>query len=234
METRRDIQIAGVGTISSGTYDDIDISGVGKSDGDIQCNTIEVSGVGKINGNLVCEKFSAAGTAKVQGDCSFNTLNCSGMSRIFENARGYEVNIEGMFRAENLECEKLRCQGSIKIGKGINAGFIDIDFIGKSRVEEVYGEDIKIRYRKDNKDTSIIEKFIKRKFVCEIIEGDNIFLEGVYAEVVRGKNVTIGEGCKIEFVEYHDTINIHDTAKVEKTSKIEERNGEEKQLIERK
>jgi cytoskeletal protein CcmA (bactofilin family) len=53
-----------------------------------------------------------------------------------------------------------------------------------------------------------------------IIEGDLIYLENTNAKIVRGKNVTIGAGCKIELVEYKESFKKDEKSVVDKYNKI--------------
>lgn len=59
-----------------------------------------------------------------------------------------------------------------------------------------------------------------RRFECDVIEGDEIYLEKTEASTIRGKNIVIGPGCKIESIEYSDELQIHDESKVEQIIKL--------------
>jgi hypothetical protein len=51
--------------------------------------------------------------------------------------------------------------------------------------------------------------------VKESIEGDEITLEGVETPLVVGKNVRIGEGCRIGTVRYSGVLEVSENAAVE-------------------
>ena len=55
---------------------------------------------------------------------------------------------------------------------------------------------------------------------ADIIEGDLIYLENTNAKIVRGNNVTIGTGCKIELVEYKESFKKDEKSIVDKNNKI--------------
>ena len=60
----------------------------------------------------------------------------------------------------------------------------------------------------------------KNELSCNLIEGDNVYLENTIAKTVRGNNVTIGPGCKIELVEYKNNLKMDDEVKVSTHKKM--------------
>jgi hypothetical protein len=54
---------------------------------------------------------------------------------------------------------------------------------------------------------------------ADTIEGDEIFLENTHARIVRGKKITIGEGCEIEMVEYSESLEVSPKARVKHQKK---------------
>jgi len=52
------------------------------------------------------------------------------------------------------------------------------------------------------------------------IEADEIQLENTVADVVRGENIVISNGCRIKLVEYTGVLNITGNAIVEEQRKI--------------
>lgn len=90
-------------------------------------------------------------------------------------------------------------------------------------VKEIGGQNIRIE--KDMNDGGIISSFFNfsspfGKVKAELVEGDNIILEYTEADVVRGKNVTIGRGCSIKKVEYTNEYKLKDDGKVENAEQI--------------
>ena len=55
---------------------------------------------------------------------------------------------------------------------------------------------------------------------CDSIEGDQIDITGVKADMVRGAKVMIRSGCVIEKVEYSETCSIDGDAQVKECVKI--------------
>ncbi|MBI3830518.1 MAG: hypothetical protein HY291_13440, partial [Planctomycetes bacterium] len=57
------------------------------------------------------------------------------------------------------------------------------------------------------------------KLEAKTIEGDAVELENTVADLVKGKRVKIGKGCKIGAVEYTESIAVNDKASVKKQTK---------------
>ncbi len=98
--------------------------------------------------------------------------------------------------------EKLE-KGLDKVGEKLGFDF-EINEESISRGIEYFGEKI----------SDVIQGFGKGEFESTLIEGDNLFLEGVKADTVRGSVVRIGEDCVIDKVEYSDTIRIAENSMV--------------------
>ena len=60
----------------------------------------------------------------------------------------------------------------------------------------------------------------KNELTADVIEGDNVYLENTTARVVRGNNITIGQGCKIEMVEYKEDFKTEGKSEVGMDKKI--------------
>lgn len=126
--------------------------------------------------------------------------------------KGDSIKIYGDVKVgTNCEAEVFVCSGSFQIGEMLNAELVDITLYGNCRVSEIGGKDIEVRINPKN--FSILKMLFavgnrRRRLKADVIEGDNLYLEATDAKVVRGKNITIGEGCEIERVEYSDSLNV--------------------------
>jgi hypothetical protein len=58
-------------------------------------------------------------------------------------------------------------------------------------------------------------------FRSDLIEGDDIDLRFSQVKLVRGHNVTIGKGCRIDKVEYTGSLNIIDNGVVKEEVRYE-------------
>lgn len=225
-----DIKISGSGTAGGGKYNEISISGSGEINGDLECIEFKTSGSSKVAGDLKAESIKVSGSARITGNVEVGGMNVSGSSHVDGQVKsqsikvsgaihiggslyGEEVNISGSLRVgKDCEVECFNASGSFRIQGLLNAGEIKINLGGKSSVKEIGGENIEVR-------VGIMDKFFFRKVIdkmfntkgeltTELIEGDEIYLENTNAKIVRGNNITIGDDCNIDLLEYSGKINI--------------------------
>jgi cytoskeletal protein CcmA (bactofilin family) len=176
-----DLNLSGVGTASGGVYRNVKIEGVGRVNGDVECEQLDMSGVANISGNVKAKKMKINGKSSIHGDITAEELHIEG-----------SVKMEG-----NCEAESFFAAGSFQLAGLLNAGKIEIQLYGPSRIREIGGETIRIDRERG---FGLFARF--KKLTVEIIEGDEVYLENTKADVVRGGKVSIGPGCEIDLVEY--------------------------------
>ena len=237
-----DIKISGSGTAYGGKYNDVTISGSGKINGDLECAEFKTSGSSKIIGNLRAGTIKVSGSARIEGDVEVGEMKVSGSSHVAGQVKsqsmkisgsthidgsiyGEEVSVSGsMHIGKDCEVERFRANGSFRIQGLLNAGEVIINLGGKCNVKEIGGEHIEVR-------ASIMDNFFLKKAIdkmfnskgeltTELIEGDEIYLENTNAKIVRGNNVTIGEGCNIGLIEYRVEVNVSGESIVKQQNKI--------------
>lgn len=241
MSDKIDMKISGSSTMPGGEYGKVSISGSGKIQGNLKCESLSCSGSGKVKGDVVAQNVSCSGSAKIEGsaDCreklstsgSFQCngtvkaqeLKCSGSFHAQGKVTGGEFRVSGVMEAEagvhcrefrssgstcirgDLEAEYVRLRGVTEISGLLNAETVEISAGAASKVGDIGGGTITVR-REENT-WRIFGFSIGRSSNLETnsIEGDRVELEYTTAKVVRGKQVIIGEGCKIDRVEYTET-----------------------------
>ena len=200
--------LKGTGDLKSG---DIRVSGSAKMDGNVT-GTEEI----KVSGSLTGKEIKG-GSVKVSGSVSCNSLS------------GTEVKISGGIRVEkDLEADHAIISGSGYIHGLLNAEVVEIgdsdglvisfgSDAGTLRIGAIGGSSIHISkkgahglfFRKTAQNES------SRCFVyTDTIEGDEIELDGVQADCVRGHNIIIHRNCRIGQVEYSGTLEVEDGAEV--------------------
>ena len=237
-----DIKISGSGSSGGGKYNDVTISGSGKISGDLECVDFKTSGSSKVIGNLKAETIKISGSARIEGNVEVGEMRVSGSSHVIGQVKGQSIKISGSTHIEgNLYGEEVSVSGSVNIGKDceaesfkasgnfkiqglLNAGEVNINLGGKSSVKEIGGEHIEVR-------VSIMDNFFFKKIIdkmfnsegaltTELIEGDKIYLENTNAKIVRGKHVTIGEGCNIGLIEYSEESKVSSASVVKEQKKV--------------
>ena len=241
------MNISGSGKIAAGDYNEsIKVSGSGRLDGNIRCQSLHCSGSVKGTASVVCsedakisgschieqslsaQKISVSGSLKVGGDMIAQQeiklsggISCGGSLKCesFNCSGGLDVGGE-------VEAEKIKISGSVKCRGLMNAEKIEIGLdrsTASSRVGSIGGGEIKI-YSANNKISRmpLLNKIVGGGsiIVDELIEGDVVALEFVKSPKVTGRVVAIGAGCEIDLVQYSEEIEIHPDAKVGKCEKI--------------
>lgn len=237
-----DIKISGSGTSGGGKYNEVSISGSGKINGDLECIDFKTSGSSKVVGNLKAETIKVSGSSKVEGNVEATEMKVSGSSHVTGQVKTQFLKISGSTHIEgsvyseevtimgsahiekNCEAESFKASGNFKIQGLLNAGQVNIRIGGYCSVQEIGGEHIEVRV--NPLENSFFKKVIDKVFnsrgelTTESIEGDDIYLENTNAKIVRGNNVTIGEGCNIGLVEYSGQINVSSESIVKEQKKI--------------
>ena len=245
-----DMELSGSGVITAGDYEKVRISGSGKMEGLVRCDSlhtagsvhgcelqcrgdVRTAGSMRLDGSLTADEMATSGSASVGGDCKVkNKLKCSGSTRIGGMVKCGNLCVSGSIDVtKGIEAEEIEISGSVCCGDLMNAEKINIETDPQSRVdiESIGGNSI-----------SINQNFYKRKSVISrlpllsamigssggtaviknSIEGDTVAVEGVKAKSVTGRIVTIGEDCEIDLVQYSEQIKIHPNAKVDRQEKI--------------
>lgn len=241
-----DMKISGSGSVSSGEYENIRISGSGRLVGFVRCASFHASGSAKgddidcknelkVSGSTKFETGVRAGSVSVSGSfscggelCVQEKLSVSGSVKCGGSVKCMQLHASGaMHVTGDVEAERVGVSGILNCGGLLNGEEIDICFDRGMEIGSVGGSKIAIypnekRARKQR--LALLSSLIKNTggnvVVKGDIEGDSIALENVAAQRVSGRVVAIGEGCEIELVQYSEEVEISPDAKVGRTEKI--------------
>ncbi len=241
---KHNVSISGAGKIGGGDYGNVRISGAGRVDGDLTAEEVRISGSGKVmgsakareitvsgsgrfTGNVEAESFQGSGACAVEGDLKAGEFRCSGSQRISGGLTAHYVRCSGTLAVgRNVEADVFISSGKFNIEGLLSADRVEIRLVGESRVQEIGGEKIEVRGRGEtgfNVQISLTRGFRMGfgggSLQAKTIEGDDVYLESTRAEVVRGANVRIGPGCRINRVEYSETLEVHKDAAVKEQVK---------------
>lgn len=236
------LKISGAGSANGGKYDEVRISGAGEIKGDIECRLFKTSGASEVIGNVKAQSFEISGAGQVRGNVDAEFIRVSGASEIYGDVTTKDIKvsgtgeIKGTLRAETVtlkgaceinkdcEAEDFKAYGGFEIKGLLNAGNIEIKLWGSCSAKEIGGEKIDVRIGHDAVFgfTKMVSKLFSKPegLEAEVIEGDEIYLEGTKARVVRGNNIVIGEDCEIELVEYMGDLKIVANGRVKEQRKI--------------
>jgi len=210
---RKSISIAGSGKVEGGVYDRVKISGSGKVTGDVEAEEFKGAGAVTVEGSL------ASGSFKVEGRVTARELKVSGAAKCGPIQGGY-IRVSGALKAKgDIEADTVRLSGVFKVEGLISADRVEIRLEDHSKARELGGEVIEVRRESSwGGFLSTLGRLFgthgKGSLEVEAVEGDELDLEWVVAEVVRGRVVRIGPGCRIGRVEYQESLEASPEAEV--------------------
>ncbi len=228
-----DMRISGSGKIPSGEYEKISISGSGRLYGTVRCVSFSASGTS--NG----ESIECAESFRISGSCSFSDdiaameihssgslfcggnltakgkLICHGSTKCGESIRCEQLSVAGTLNVGgDIEAERVKSAGVLNCEGLLNAESIELSADRLMKIGSIGGGNIIIR----RKYFSLFRS--RRAIVASSIEGDDISLEYVTCPRVAGRIVVIGKGCKIDLVQYSESVEISPRAKVGRVEKV--------------
>lgn len=244
-DEKRSASLSGAGKLSGGDYTRVSISGAGKISGDLKAEALQISGAGKVegrtealtitvsgsgafSGDVIAEEMRVSGAARIDGEARVKELKCSGSYRVKDSIAAEYVKISGVLRVGgDVEADIFKTSGGFEIEGLLSADKMEIRPGGRCYAKEIGGERIDVR-RGGYRERGILLDGLVRMFIgkgtaelrANVIEGDEIHIEDTTADVVRGKRVEIGPGCRIGTVEYSERLDIHPDAEVKNQTKM--------------
>ena len=242
-DERRSVSISGSGSLGGGEYARVSVSGSGRVNGDLVAEELKISGSGKVSGRteagqitisgsggfgdaVIAEEMRVSGSVRVDGPVEAKELKCSGSFRAAGDVSAEYLKISGSIRVSgDVEADIFKASGGFEIEGLLSADKVEIHLGGRCSAREIGGEKIYVE-RTSSLGGALLNGLVKMftgSGAAELrtaqIEGDEVHLESTIADVVRGKRVEIGPGCKIGSVEYTETLKVHDDATVERQQK---------------
>lgn len=222
----RDLKIYGQGSTSGGKFKNVIIKGSGQIKGDMECNNLKIYGDGQFDDNLKVEDtINIKGKTEFNGEIKAKKFKIQGEVQVKGEIFADDTSITGNITTDNdFNAETFTSEGGFTINGLLNADQIKINIYWPCKVHEIGCSEIKVK--KDVKMSFLgLKDMIKpvcsnKILTADIIEGDLIYLENTNAKIVRGNNVTIGTGCKIELVEYKESFKKDEKSIVDKNNKI--------------
>lgn len=191
------------GTLSC---ESLEVNGSVQTGDAVTCSTLELNGSARFSGGVTCAgDVEISGKLELSGALSCKDLECSGMMRVSGSAKCADVEVTGKCAVSgDLEADEIQVNGAIQVEGLLNAERICLTANPHSVLGEIGGSEITV------KRMQWYGGFLRGKpenLKAKVIEGDTIVLEDTTAEVVRGRSVTIGEGCEIDRVEYSEHLD---------------------------
>ena len=243
---KNDMKFAGSGVLAGGDYATVACSGSLSVQDTIRCEQFRVSGSARAHGSVICKgKVSCSGAFRCDGDVSGdevrvsgschvdgtvtgNTISISGALKAVKGIRGGEIRLSGGISTEgDVEGDSVSISGGGTVGGMINGETVRLSLSRKNeslRVGVIGGTSIFVRC--EEKNFGLFRNLFGKRTAPGIlrgtvIEGDTVELIATECKTVRGRDVVIGEFCRIEKVEYTGTLTVDPSAEVKQREKVE-------------
>jgi cytoskeletal protein CcmA (bactofilin family) len=185
-DAKPSLRIMGTSVSAGGAYRRVSVMGEATVEGHLHTDTLKVMGEMAVTGNVHAARARVMGTCGVEGTWTGQELALLG-----------DLTVRG-----DCSLDRFHARGVFIIDGLLSADRVSIHLYGSSRVEEIGGEEIEVRRRRQ-----LAKSAAGHQLRATVIEGDSVVLENTLAKVVRGKNVIVGRGCVIDVVEYQDTFS---------------------------
>jgi cytoskeletal protein CcmA (bactofilin family) len=221
-EGLHDARVNGDGTVSPGTYGSVLINGAGVISGELRCRELTINGTGRCAASVEADSISINGGATFEGPVRTSEFKCVGSTDVHAGmgvsrlkVRGKlsmdgglaagEVDLGGELRVgASATVDSLTGEGRFVVGDVLESARIELRIHGQSAANTVRCQTMRLRAPEGF--TAVFTAFADRRLVADTIEGGELELIDTTAKLVRGARVTLGEGCRIDVVEYSDVL----------------------------
>ncbi len=235
------LRVSGSSHIPGGHYDEVHGSGSIRIDGNLTVNRLKTSGSIRGQGALKTQELSTSGSTRIEGSVEVVEGRCSGSFRVDGGLRvlgeivlsgssrisgaiaGEEVRGSGALRVgDEVALEKLRWSGSVHCPGLVSADVIELHIQGISEVGELAGAQIQIQ----RGSFATLTRWLSflgthGHLTVSEVSGDEVLLEATDAAIVRGERVVIGAGCRIDRVEYRESLTVHPDSMVGQSIQVD-------------
>ena len=205
MEKMR-VKIDSVGTVLAGNYSEIIVNGSAKFEGATCSDMVSINGSGKAYFPLETKLFNVNGIFKGEEDVKADTLSVNGSFKGEKDVRVKSLIIDGMFKNEGiLNADLIELNGSLKNEVEINTDRLVVN--GLLKANDIVGKDIAIL---KSGGIHFLRISPSKKFVSKVenITCENIFARALKCTKICADDITLKDGCVVEFVECNGTLRI--------------------------
>ncbi len=220
-------KINGEGTLDGDlkAANSVSIMGEGQLGGDVDCANLKIYGEGELGGNLkAADTVNIKGEAEIKGSLKAKNVKIYGEIEAGSEMFADNAKIKGIINTGgDCNAEMFTLEGGFTIDGLLNADILKINPYWPCKAHEIGGSEITVK--KGGKLSFLGLKNMvmageNNQLTADVIEGDDIYLENTTAKVVRGNNVTIGSGCKIELVEYKENFKQDEKSEIGTNKRI--------------
>lgn len=221
------MKISGVGSVAGGVYKKVTVGGSGRITSALECEVLHVSGSVICEGPVKCGDVRVSGVADFRSDVTAGTAVVSGMATFRANLHAQRLRVSGATDVEkgvsggtielqgglnvggDCEVEFFKATGGFVVGGLLSADTIDVRMYGACKAGEIGGESIEFRQvRRPALGLAVVLGIAETNALeAGSVEGDHVLLERAKVGTVRGRDVTLGDGCDVDLVEYSSELS---------------------------
>ncbi|MBW5449381.1 hypothetical protein GE107_25470 [Cohnella sp. CFH 77786] len=211
----RDLKMTGTTTTAGGRYNLVRITGECTVTGDLASNRLSVTGNMTVQGALKGDQLKLTGECAIGGTMHAGKVQGRGELRIAGGARAENVALTGNVSVGgDFEAGRFDLAGAFQIDGLLSADRLDVRLLGPSHAREIGGEILIVRRSRALKLLNLVHASSAAGLKADVIEGDALDLSYTNAKIVRGNNVVLGPGCRVDTVEYRTSLEVHKSAVV--------------------
>lgn len=218
---RNDLKMIGESTSAGGRFRNVSVIGECVLTGEVDCVKLSCTGEMIVNGSLKTEELKLTGECAVKGQLDAGTVRGRGEIEVSSGLRGENIKFTGNINVQG-DCEMgtFEMFGGFDVKGLLSADWLEIKMYGPCQAREIGGAKLRVKRSKPAVLLRLIKPISAAVLSTDLIEGDAVHLEFTTSGIVRGNSVIIGPGCKIERVEYRDTLVVHKSAIVKERIKL--------------
>ena len=185
-------RIGGIGSVSGGEYD-----------------SIQIDGIGKLKGRIKANQISASGMSRSKGEIEASLLNINGIHKAKRTIKVREAAINGVLRLKtaSLHADKINCTGCLYCGRELSADQISIQ--GIFSISHIYGDTVRLV----SDETAHLPIGRKSRLFCRLLFGFRIpggasradYVEctelvasNTKFKTIHAGSVTLSQNCEVD------------------------------------
>ena len=185
-------RIGGIGSVSGGEYD-----------------SIQIDGIGKLKGRIKANQISASGMSRSKGEIEASLLNINGIHKAKRIIKVREAAINGVLRLKtaSLHADKINCTGCLYCGRELSADQISIQ--GIFSISHIYGDTVRLV----SDETAHLPIGRKSRLFCRLLFGFRIpdgasradYVEctelvasNTKFKTIHAGSVTLSQNCEVD------------------------------------
>ncbi len=226
--SEEELRVSGSGRVDGSlSVDRVSVSGSFTCGGDLEARELRASGSCSVHGTVVADTVSVSGSCRVGGDLRASTVSASGSLSVSGNISGDCVRVSGSLRASKVEAGDCELSGAFRARAISCERVFRARLGGLSSVEEIRAGEVDVRretrvgrggFRLVLFNVTVISvggaEPEGRLTAKRIVGEERVYLENTECDLVRGRVVELGPGCRVKRVEYVESYSVDPSSQV--------------------